>query len=366
MKRNLIYTFIGGILSLATFAGCSKSDSDKAGNQLPIEQLQTKSLADFVNVIALPTYKNFQTEGAKLKAAVTDLAANPSVARQKVAQDAWRAARVVWEQSEGFLIGPVDDDNYDPYMDTWPTDKNALNQLIAGNDPPTITVAYLEGETSEAELTLRGFHPLEYLLWGADGNRDPATYTEREKQYMVALATDIDNNVQRLNKSWNEDNYGDNLINPGKNGSVYDNQKDAINAIANALIDICSEVGETKMAIPFESKDPSKSESTYSHNSIADFRNNLQGALKVYTCNNGQQTGTSLSDLVAANNKSLDAQIKAQFEAAINSFDGFSGTTFENAITQQGSIIQNTLDQIDALQTTLQDKLIPYLQTYLK
>ena len=45
--------------------------------------------------------------------------------------NAWVAARVPWEQSEGFLFGPVDTFGYDPAMDSWPVNRTDLDAVLA-------------------------------------------------------------------------------------------------------------------------------------------------------------------------------------------------------------------------------------------
>lgn len=362
-KHFLSFLLPLSFISSALITGCSKDDNNNDNTQT--KELQKQVLNDFVNTVALPTYASFKDKATTLNNTVIALAGDPTPQNQLAARNAWREVRVVWEQSEGFLIGPVEDDNYDPYMDTWPTDHEQMNALLAGSQE--LNVAYLESETSDAQLTLRGFHPLEYLLWGTDGQKDPSTYTDREKQYMTALAQDILNNVTKLNNSWATDKFGDEIIFPGENGSRYTGQKDALKAIAGALIDICSEVGESKMLEPFSPQpDSTITESPYSHNSIVDFKNNITGAYNVYTCTFGSATGKSLSNLVAANNKSLDNELRSLFAAAISSFDGFSSITFEKALYNQRTTVQNTLDKIEALQTALNDKLLPHLDKYVQ
>lgn len=363
-KKNSISIYLASlIIGTSLIFGCGKKDTG-IDNSQTFAQMQKQTLQDFVNVVAKPTYADFKVRATALNNSIITLVATPNVDNQTKARDAWRDVRVVWEQSEGFLIGPVEDDNYDPYMDTWPTDHEQMNTLLAGSQE--LTVAYLESETSDAQLTLRGFHPLEYMLWGTDGKKDPTTYTDREKKYMTALAQDILNNVTRLNDSWIKDNFGNEITNPGQSDSRYSSQKDALKAIAGALIDICGEVGESKMVDPFDPQpDSTVTESPYSHNSIIDFKNNITGAYNVYRCSFGGNQGTSLSDLVAVNNKTLDAQIKQKFQAVLNSFDGIT-TTFEQAVYSQRSQVQTVLDAIASLKETLDGALVPYFEQYIK
>ncbi|RYZ43358.1 MAG: hypothetical protein EOP49_27915 [Sphingobacteriales bacterium] len=323
-------------------------------------------LSDFVNVVGNPLYTDFKTKAAALNTAVQTLSATPTEANLEAARSAWKAVRVVWEQSEGFLLGPVDYDNYDPYMDTWPTDHNAMESLLASSQ--TLDVNFLAGlddPESETELTLRGFHPLEYMLWGVAGNRQASTFTTREKQYMVALAADVLNNVTALETKGNTF-FTNELMKPATTGSRYESKHDALEALANALIDICKEVGEGKMVEPFLLPgDSTITESPYSHNSVVDFKNNIIGARNVYLCAYGSAAGKGLSDLVKANNAALDQEIKQKFEVAINSFDGIT-TTFEQAIYTQRNQVQNTLDALASLKESIDTKLVPYIQQYIK
>lgn len=366
MKKYARLTLAGGALFAAVLSGCS-SDKDPEP-QVDFNTLKTQVLTDFVDVVGNPLYLDFKNKATELNTAVNQLAASPTQPNLEAARAAWKAVRVVWEQSEGFLIGPVEDDNYDPYMDTWPTDHNAMESLLTGTTPLTLDyLAGLDNPEDAAELTLRGFHPLEYLLWDTDGNRQAATFTAREKEYMVALAGDVLNNVSKLQASWlpGATYFGKELTTPGT-GSRYENKRDALEALANALIDICSEVGESKMSEPFVLPgDSTITESPYSHNSIVDFKNNIIGARNVYLCSYNGKSGKSLSDLVKANNTALDNEIRQRFDIAINSFDGIS-TTFEQAIFNQRSQVQNTLSALASLKESVDQKLVPYIKQYVQ
>jgi putative iron-regulated protein len=365
MKKYALLSLVGAAFFATTFTSC-KSDK-KTDPAISFDDLKVKVLSDFGTTLVTPMYSDFQTKATTLKTAVETLAATPTQANLLAARSAWQDVRVVWEQSEGFLIGPVEDDYYDPYMDTWPTDHNAMDSLLAGTQP--LTANYLSGvgvdSTKEAELTLRGFHPLEYMLWDLDGNRQASSFTQREKDYMVALANDILNNVNAI-KTKGTAFFVTELALPGVNGSRYTSKHDAMEALANGLSGIIDEEGDNKMVEPFNpTPDSTVTESPYSHNSIADFKNNIIGARNAYTCTNGTSSGKSLSDLVKANNASLDQEIKQKFDIAINSFDGIT-TTFEKAVYNQRSQVQNTLTALSSLKETVDAGLVPYIQQYVK
>jgi predicted lipoprotein len=67
--------------------------------------------------------------------------------------------------SEGFLFGPVETGGYDPALDAWPFNLVDAQALLAGSDPITPQlIASLDG-------AVKGFHAIEYLLFGHDGSK---------------------------------------------------------------------------------------------------------------------------------------------------------------------------------------------------
>lgn len=337
----------------------------KASNSTSTEDyttLESEVLNDFVQKIALPQYSNLQAKSTAFNTAIVALNANPTDANLATARQGWRDARQGWEQCEGFLFGPVEDDNYDPQMDTWPVDNVQLDSLMASSNPLGLTDIQ-----NLSTLSLRGFHPIEYILWGKGGGSTAVSITVREQQYMISLSADIVNNTTNLNNSWlaSGSNFQNDVLNAGKGSGRFKNRQEAFLAIAGAMIDICNEVGESKMAEPFAAYDSTITESRFSHNSIADFRNNIIGAQNVYLCTYGGASGKSLSALIAAKNISLDNQIKTQFTAAINSFNSIS-VSFEQGIYIQRTQIQNCITALNALSTTLDGQLLPFIRQYIK
>ena len=63
-------------------------------------------LNDFANTVVLATYTELDSKAGELLAAVKALAADTSQANLEKAQQAWKATRKPWEQSEAFLFGP--------------------------------------------------------------------------------------------------------------------------------------------------------------------------------------------------------------------------------------------------------------------
>lgn len=125
-------------------------------------------VADYVDVVVLPTYKDLADANAALHTAVQSLAASPSNATFEAAATAWMAARQPWEMSEAFLFGPVDELGLDPNMDSWPLDQDAIKNVLASGDFSGLDWSGEFDEENEgiAEAqSIRGFHTLEFLLF---------------------------------------------------------------------------------------------------------------------------------------------------------------------------------------------------------
>lgn len=122
----------------------------------------------FVDNVALPTYKDLAAKNKALLAAVQALQKSPSNATFEAACEAWLASRQPWETSEAFLFGPVSELGLDPNMDSWPLDQDGIVQVMKEQKWSSFqwTGEYAEGnEAIEAAQSLRGFHTLEYLLF---------------------------------------------------------------------------------------------------------------------------------------------------------------------------------------------------------
>jgi predicted lipoprotein len=345
-----IFIILTGVFILFS---CNKAPEITPGTE-NFSELEQSVLTDFTNNVALNSYLNLSVKATALNTALQNLNANSTEENLSVARQAWKEMRTVWEQSEAFLFGPVEDNDYDPNMDTWPTDYVQMDSLLASNN--ALEVSDIQNFT----LSLRGFHPIEYMIFGDHGNRTAASLTTRQKLYISSLSTDITNTCNDLYLSWSSAplNFAQQVITAGKGSTKYAKRQEVFMAMAGALIGICEEVGEGKMKEPFDARDPQLVESPYSGNSATDFKNNIIGIQNVYMGLNG---GKGLKDLVAAKNKSLDNKIQNQITAAINSFDNIT-QPYEEAITNQRTQIQQTMNALATLKETLGNDLTLFIQ----
>jgi predicted lipoprotein len=348
-------------LLILAAAACILPGCKKPSTTTTTKVSSTDVITDFVQKTALPQYAGLLAKATALNTALNTLSANPSNSNLALARQAWRDTRSAWEQCEGFLLGPVEDNNYDPDMDTWPIDHHQLDSFIANSTSFDVATVHGLGQS------LRGFHPLELILWGKGGNATIDSVSQKQKQYMVALSQDLLNSVDSLNASWatGSGNFQAQLLNAGKGSTRYTTEQEAVLAIVAGMSDICAEVAEGKIYEPFNQYDSTKTESPFSHNSIVDFMNNITGAQNVYLCSFGGQTGTSLSGLVAVRNLSLDNKIKQQFAAALAALGNVT-VNFEMAIYTQRTQLQAAMDAISTLQATLDGDLKTFTRNYVR
>jgi predicted lipoprotein len=355
MKKFLFFiTVTGGLF----FAACNKSSSSSSTEDFT--SLKTTVLADFTTNIAVAGYKDLNDSSTSFNNAIIALNASATEANLATARQSWKNLRTVWEQCEGFLFGPVEDNDYDPNMDTWPTDYTQLDSVLSSSN--ALEVADVQNFT----LSLRGYHPIEYIIFGDHGNRTAASLSARQKKYMVSLSTDIMNTCHALYQSWVSagGNFALQVTSAGTGSTKYAKKLEAYQAIVNALTDICGEVGEGKMKEPYDAQDASLVESPYSGNSVADFRNNIVGLQNVYL-GKYKVDGRGLNDLVSSKNISLDNTIQSQITAAINSFNNIT-LPYEQAIISQRVQCQQTMTALETLKETLETQLSPFLVQYIQ
>lgn len=333
---------------------CDKNDDNGTTD---VTQLKKEILTDAASTVITPSYEDMYAKATTLSTAVTTLIATTNDANLTAARQAWKDIRTTWEQSESWLFGPVSSDDIDPRIDTWPVDFNALNAQLSGGN--AFTEDYIDGLDDD----LKGFHPIEYLLWGQNGDKTAASFTAREKEYLAALAQNLKELSQQVRDSWTAGGYANLLKTAGASGNTtYPTVQSAYIEMVDAMAGICDEVANGKMKDPFDAQDPTQEESPFAKNSIIDFTNNIQGILKIYQ-GKFASDGKGMEDLVRNYNLSLDNEIKTKHATAIASLEAIT-VPFGQAITTQQTQVQSAMAKINDLAATLETKLKPFLQQY--
>lgn len=349
MKNHAI--FLG--LLLIVESACHKNNNDN--NEAVTASEIISATAENVNA---STYTELATKTAALEAAIANFIDDASTTNLAQCKTLWKEARAAWEQSEGFLYGPVATENIDPRIDSWPVDFNAIENELSGT-----TDFSIETNMDALDDALKGFHPIEYILWGEDGEKEPSDFTAREKEYLLGLAKNLKKLTNQLAEQWNT-NVSNAFIlhftSPSTQNPFYQSHKAVCEQMVNGMIDICEEVATGKIGEPYHLQDPSLEESPYSSNSMVDFKNNIISIQNAYL-GKYNVDGKGLEELVRTYNLTLDAHIKTKINNALAALSTVTDP-FGTALSTQQVQIQNSIDAIEELKDILESELLPFIQ----
>jgi uncharacterized iron-regulated protein len=353
MNNKVLLAAAAGMLA---FSACKKDDK-KTTTTTTVEVSDVlKSVATNVYV---GTYNDLHGKTQQLRADIDAFTATPNSTNLEKCRNSWKVARSAWEQSESFLFGPVSTENIDPRIDTWPVDYNALDSVMNTANP--LTETYVDGLPEG----LKGFHPIEYLLFGLNGQKAPGDFSTRQREFLVGLAQNMQKLTQALASGWDMGNatsyYGDFTTAGVTGNNVYSTRRQAMVDAITAMAEICGEVADAKIKEPFDAQDPSLEESPFSGNSMIDFTNNINGVMNVYLGKYNGVDGIGIEDWMKLNNAQLDSKIKTAHANAINALNSVT-VKFGDAITTQKVQLQNAMTAIAALQTVLEDEALPFVK----
>lgn len=356
MKKSLLIITFAALLPFS-FVSCSDND---APEETPNNNdgLYSEVLKDLSLDVITSTYNQLYINSIALEDAANAMSVGDEAALEN-AKSKWQDTRAPWEESEGFLYGPVDTQGIDPAIDSWPVDLNAINNVLNSNNP--ITQALLESN-NEA----RGFHTLEYFFWGLNGNKAAADLTTREIEYIKAAASDLRSKTEQLYFGWlpSEGNFAANFINAGESGSVYTSKTNALSEIAEGLTIIADEVANGKIEEPLNGNNggpkPQAEESRFSNNSKLDFANNIRSIEHIYLGRFNGVQGSGLSTIVNVENPSLDGEIKIAIAEAVAAIEAIPGT-FTQAIVNNRAEVEFAQAKVFVLLTKLESQLEPLI-----
>jgi len=230
-----------GLLTTAVFVLPAKADRDPKA-----------VLATYAD-IALAGYEDALATARLLDQAADALIAKPSQETLNAAREAWKAARIPYQQTEVFRFGNPIVDDWEGRVNAWPLDEGLIdyvdasygtesdeNTLYTANvianteieingekvDASKITPEFLSGTLQEAggieANVATGYHAIEFLLWGQDlngtgpgaGNRpytdfDKANCTggncDRRAEYLAAATELLVSDLEEMVANWKDD-----------------------------------------------------------------------------------------------------------------------------------------------------------------
>ena len=360
MKLYKVWTLFCCLLLASAFVvGCGSDEDDEQDDALAQGEAFDAStmLNDFANTVVLATYTELDNKAGELLAAVKALEASATQGNLEKAQQAWKATRKPWEQSEAFLFGPVDTQGLDPALDSWPVDHVNLQSVLDSND--TLTVDFVSG----LEDTQKGFHTIEFLLFRDGNQRKASDITARELAYLVSTTENLKASTSQLRLAWapEGENFSTTVAQAGTGSAVYPSQSAAVQEMVNGMIVIADEVANGKISDPYNESDTTLVESQFSFNSISDFQDNIRGIQNVYM-GKFMNDGQGLNDFVNSQDPELDARFQQEVQAAIDAI-GAIPDPFRDSITASRGAVQAAIDAVSKVQQTLEQDILPLVQS---
>jgi putative iron-regulated protein len=311
--------------------------------------------------IAQASYADSLTSAWALKGAVDALVAEPSVHTLAAARAAWVVARVPYQQTEVFRFGNAIVDDWEGKVNAWPLDEGLIDYVDADHggakdenryavlnvvanpvftlsgtevDATVITPALLaevlhEADEVEANVAT-GYHAIEFLLWGQDlngtshgaggrpytdfaaGDACTGGHCDRRAAYLSAAVDLLISDLDWMTVQW------------GESGAARATLLDAPDAgIVSMLTGMGSlsygELAGERMKLGLMLNDPEEEQDCFSDNTHNSHYYDGLGVRNVYTgeyvgIDGRVVTGASLSDLVAASDAMVDADLRAALD----------------------------------------------------
>ena len=306
--------------------------------------------------IALAGYEDALTTAKALDTAIDALIANPSEETLNAARDAWKAARIPYQQTEAFRFGNPIVDEWEGRVNAWPLDEGLIdyvdasygsesdsNALYVANvianstvmidgvelDATEITPALLQDNLQEAagveSNVATGYHAIEFLLWGQDLNGtgpgagarpftdySTAEHADRRAAYLKAASTLLVDDLEEMAGNWTADGAARAAL-----------PELGISAILTGMGSLSfGEVAGERMKLGLLLHDPEEEHDCFSDNTHMSHLQDAVGVQNVYLGRYVRTDGTvvegpSLSDVIGAKDAALDSEIRALLEDTI-------------------------------------------------
>ena len=307
--------------------------------------------------IAAASYDDSLTAARTLQEAVAALTAEPSAEALQNARAAWLAARVPYQQTEVYRFGNAIVDDWEGRVNAWPLDEGLIdyvdgtyggptdeNQFAALNvianpsftlsgteiDATEITPDLLQDTLQEADgieaNVATGYHAIEFLLWGQDlnghgagaGNRPWTDYAMgdactggncvRRGDYLTAATDLLVSDLEWMAAQWVEGGAA--------RETLMEDEQAGLSAMLTGMgsLSYGEQAGE-RMRLGLMLNDPEEEHDCFSDNTHNSHYYDGLGVQNVYLgeyvrIDGSLVTGPSLSDLVAAENTELDAELR--------------------------------------------------------
>lgn len=313
--------------------------------------------------IAAAKYADSLTAAQSLQTAVANLIAAPSEDTLASAKAAWIAARVPYQQTEVYRFGNAIVDDWEGRVNAWPLDEGLIDYVAASTaqneendhaglnviatpvfalsgtevDASAITPALISETLHEADgieaNVASGYHAIEFLLWGQDlngtgpgaGARPYTDYAmgadctggncDRRAAYLQAATDLLVSDLEYMAAQWAAGGAG--------RAAVTADPSAGLLVMLTGMGSLSyGELGGERMKLGLMLNDPEEEHDCFSDNTHNSHYYDGLGIRNVYLgtytrLDGSEISGPSLSDLVAAADPAVDAQLRAELDASV-------------------------------------------------
>lgn len=352
--------------------------------------------------IALAGYEDALATARLLDQATDALIAKPSPETLNAAREAWKAARIPYQQTETFRFGNAIVDDWEGRVNAWPLDEGLIdyvdpsygsesdeNTLYTANvianttieingqkvDASRITPEFLSGTLQEAggieANVATGYHAIEFLLWGQDlngtgpgaGNRPYTDYDrsnctgghcDRRAEYLKAASDLLVSDLEEMVGNWKQGGAA-------RQGLLDGDAMAGLSAILTGMGSLSyGELAGERMKLGLLLHDPEEEHDCFSDNTHISHLYDVVGMRNVYRgrykrVDGSLVEGPSISDLVKAADPAVDTELSGKIDTTVSRMEAIQaravgGEAYDQQIGE-GNVEGNATVQaaIDAL-----------------
>lgn len=342
--------------TLALLAGCLLGSPGHAATP--------ETVLDHYADLAHAMYSDALQTARALEQRIDALLAEPTEKNLAAAKAAWIAARHPYQQTEAYRFGNAIVDDWEGKVNAWPLDEGLIDYVAASYggesdenpyytanvvanptlvlsgrkiDARRITPELLADtlhEVDEIEANVAtGYHAIEFLLWGQDlngtgpgaGNRPASDFDlkscswgncDRRRAYLESATELLVSDLAWMTEQWTADGAARKALTAnGPNAGLA--------AIFTGMGSLSyGELAGERMKLGLMLHDPEEEHDCFSDNTHWSHYNDALGIRNVYTgaytrIDGSTMTGPSLSELVAARDPKIDAQLREKLDATL-------------------------------------------------
>ncbi|MEL7530164.1 MAG: imelysin family protein [Bacteroidota bacterium] len=203
------------LLPVLLLVACDPNGS----NQPKVDDFDRQAmLVNWADNLIIPAFDNLANATAELEIAAQSFAQNPTQIELRDLRDSWQWAYHQWQQASIYEIGKAEELRLRDNLNIYPVNVDELTQNISSGTYNLLL---------PSQIDRQGFPALDYLLYGVGSSEAEilATYNTdalatNYRQYVVDLATRINDLVQEVHGDWKNGYRNTFVENKGSNANA--------------------------------------------------------------------------------------------------------------------------------------------------